>query len=224
MKRVLVILILWPVLTVLSSAELAVDPQVFDFGTVEEGDTVMATFSLKNSGSAPILFKSIKTSCGCATVSKRPDELPAGGAYDLKVKFRTTGYRGDVTKYVYIYTNQSFNRTALTIKGKIRPQPAGELKIGQARIDLGTFRPGDDLTREVKVLNSGQKALEIIEVTHPPFFQVRVKKIILEPGESTVMTIRVLSTIHGGGMKFIRLKADTPSRQYQWVRISYNVK
>ena len=204
--------------------QLTVDPQTYRFPTVEAGEVVTASFSLKNTGSESIEIKSVKTSCGCTTVSRHPGVLRSGQTFDLQVKFRTAGYQGEVTKYVYLYTDRAMNRTVLKIEGRIRPQPAGELQLGSEKIDLGVIRPGEKIERKIKVLNSGEKPLEIIEITHPPFFQVHLNQIVLRPGESTWMTFQVMPTIHGGGMKFIRLKADTPTRQYQWVRISYQVK
>lgn len=224
MKKQFFLSILLIFLVGLVYGQLIVTPKTFTFKEVRSGEKVMASFLLKNTSESPVKIKRIRTTCGCTTVTKSPKNLPPGGTFNLKVRLSTAGYRGEIKKQVYIYDDSNFSPIILTIKGKIRPQPSGLLQVEKQRIDLGIISFYDRIQKRVKITNIGDDDLEVIELNHPPFFQITLDKIKLKPGESTYVTIKVLPTIHGKGLKSIRLLTDALYNKYQWFRISYEVK
>jgi len=54
-------------------AKLTFTEQVYDYGTVKAGEKVEHTFKFKNTGVAPLIIESAKSTCGC-TVPQYPKE------------------------------------------------------------------------------------------------------------------------------------------------------
>ncbi len=101
---------------------LAVDPEIYDFGTVVAGIMVQATFTITNSGDAPLIFpRPPGTSCGCTSAPLPKTELEPGESLQLIAYFDSTAYGGrQVRKYVYLYSNDpQAPRKTLTITGNV---------------------------------------------------------------------------------------------------------
>lgn len=224
MKKHFFLLFFLVILIGLSFGQLMVTPKTFTFQEVPSGETVMASFLLKNASDSPIKIKSIRTTCGCTTVTKSPKNLQPGETFNLKVRLSTAGRRGTIQQQIKIYDDSDFSPIILKIKGKVRPKPSGLLQVEKQRIDLGRISSNDRIQKKVRITNIGDDDLEVIELTHPPFFQITLDKVKLKPQESTYVTIKVLTSIHGKGVKSIRLLTDARYDSYRWFRISYEVK
>ena len=77
-----------------------------DFGTIKEGVNPKVVFKFYNSGTAPLVLKQVKASCGC-TASKWPREpiLP-GDSNSITATFNSRGYAGrNVHKSITVTTN-----------------------------------------------------------------------------------------------------------------------
>jgi len=99
------------------------DPYLWDFGKVGEGEVLEHTFVVKNESPVTLQIKRIHTSCGCTT-SKAPEkkEIPPGESVDIQVKFNTRGYSGSKEQFVYIHTDQQDSPPIkLTLKADIHP-------------------------------------------------------------------------------------------------------
>lgn len=96
-----------------------IENNVFDFGTVNEGDIVKKDFKLTNKGKTDLLIRNVKASCGCTAV-KNENVVKPGQTTDLKVEFNSRGKRGRQNKSVTIITNDPVNSTlVLRIMGDV---------------------------------------------------------------------------------------------------------
>lgn len=70
-------------------AKIEFKTDVIDYGTIEKGADGVRTFEFINTGEAPLIITSVKSSCGC-TVPEKPEEpiLP-GKTGVIKVKYDT---------------------------------------------------------------------------------------------------------------------------------------
>ena len=91
----------------------------FDFGEMNQKESVNTEFILKNTGDAPLLIRSAKGSCGC-TVPEWPKEpVAVGNEAIIKVTFNSGNKKGKQNKTVTLVTNAIPSTKVLTIKGTV---------------------------------------------------------------------------------------------------------
>ena len=110
-----------------STTSIAYAEEMFDFGSITEGEKVTHVFNFTNTGDADLVIVSAKGSCGC-TVPEWPKEPIAPGAEGkISVVFNSEGKKGMQNKRVSIVANTEPATTAITLKGEvISPETAGE--------------------------------------------------------------------------------------------------
>jgi len=91
----------------------------FDFGEMNQKESVSTEFVIKNTGDAPLLIRSAKGSCGC-TVPEWPKEpVAVGDEAIIKVTFNSGNKKGKQNKTVTLVTNTIPSTKVLTIKGTV---------------------------------------------------------------------------------------------------------
>ena len=91
----------------------------FDFGEMNQKESVSTEFVIKNTGDAPLLIRSAKGSCGC-TVPEWPKEpVAVGDEAIIKVTFNSGNKKGKQNKTVTLVTNAIPSTKVLTIKGTV---------------------------------------------------------------------------------------------------------
>ncbi|MCB0578942.1 MAG: DUF1573 domain-containing protein [Phaeodactylibacter sp.] len=106
-------------------ARIAFEDETFDFGEVDEGAVVEHVFQFVNTGKAPLLISSARSTCGC-TVPEWPKEPVAPGATgNITVKFNTQGKKNQQTKPVTIVANTYPATTKVFLKGFVHPKGEG---------------------------------------------------------------------------------------------------
>lgn len=91
----------------------------FDFGEMNQKESVNTEFILKNTGDAPLLIRSAKGSCGC-TVPEWPKEpVAVGDEAIIKVTFNSGNKKGKQNQTVTLVTNAIPSTKVLTIKGTV---------------------------------------------------------------------------------------------------------
>ncbi|WP_171596282.1 DUF1573 domain-containing protein [Marinifilum caeruleilacunae] len=104
-----------------NAPRLEVGNRFFNFGELEQGESVEHIFKLKNSGKSDLIIRKTKSSCGCATVNPGVNILKPGEETDLKIVFHSRGRRGNQSKTVYVITNDPFNQESkLIVKGRVK--------------------------------------------------------------------------------------------------------
>jgi hypothetical protein len=92
--------------------QIEVTPASYDFGSIEP-ELVNHTFTVKNTGGAPLLIKRVSTSCGCTKATIDSEEIAPGQTTDMLVTFDPNlmegGVEGDVLRVVYIKSNDLEN-------------------------------------------------------------------------------------------------------------------
>lgn len=94
-----------------------------DFGRVaEEVGQVVCSFEFENTGSAPLILNSVRTSCGCTTPSYTKDPILPGKKGEIKVAYSTSGRVGSFNKSITVFTNVPDTTYRLLIKGEVLPR------------------------------------------------------------------------------------------------------
>jgi len=99
--------------------EIKMDEESFDFGEMQQGESVTHDFVLKNIGDASLIISTAKGSCGC-TVPEWPKEpIAEGEEAIIKVTFNSAGKSGKQNKKVTLVTNAIPNTKVITITGNV---------------------------------------------------------------------------------------------------------
>jgi hypothetical protein len=167
---------------------LAVEQDVFDFGTVERGAPVDHTFRLPNRGTSDLRVDHVKSSCGCtvAVVSER--EIPPGGEGRIAVTLDTGRLAGRTTKTVSVYTNDPDTPVVpLSLTGQV----AADLVLTPSPLYLGHVRRGDAPPREVTIAPGRPGATYTVErVEHTnPAIRARLERRPDAPGQRLLVEV-----------------------------------
>ena len=97
--------------------EIALEKESFDFGEINQDESISIEFKLKNIGNAPLIIRSVKGSCGC-TVPEWPEgSIAPGDDAIIKVTFNSGKRLGKQNKTVTLITNAIPSIKVLIIKG-----------------------------------------------------------------------------------------------------------
>ncbi|MDY0779904.1 DUF1573 domain-containing protein [Tenacibaculum sp. IB213877] len=98
------------------------DKEVFDFGTVNEGDVVETTFKVTNTGKSNLVITNAKATCGCTVPTWPKEAIEPGETADIQVKFNTSGKSNKQSKTITLDTNTDKATVFLKIKGIVIPK------------------------------------------------------------------------------------------------------
>ncbi len=110
----------------LSGEELANAPvftlasNTVDFGKIKQGEPADVEFSFTNEGKRDLIIRHVKAGCGCTAVTPPENVIKPGETSSIKARFNSTGYKGNIFKNVFVYTNDPKNpEVMLMIKGEV---------------------------------------------------------------------------------------------------------
>lgn len=93
--------------------------EVWDFGSVNDGEKVEHTYKFKNSGNDPLIISNATGSCGC-TVPQWPREpIAPGKSGEIKVVFDSKGKQGKRNQQVTITANTEPATTTIRMTGEV---------------------------------------------------------------------------------------------------------
>jgi hypothetical protein len=145
-------------------------------------------FKYQNTGSQPVRFKSVHTSCGCTAAQSQKDEVPPGEKGEITATFKIGDRTGTQVKSVTVQTDDPVNATTvLTLKAVI-PQ---QLEINPTVVFWGQ---GEALKpKSIVVRASKDFPVKQLKVTSSsPDFQTKVEetgngqfKIDIQPSDTS---------------------------------------
>ena len=98
--------------------------EVFDFGSIKQGDAVNHDFEFTNTGKEPLIITSASGSCGCTVPTWPKDPIAPGGKGTIKVTFNSAGKQGMQDKTVTLQSNAKQATMVLHLKGTVEVKPA----------------------------------------------------------------------------------------------------
>lgn len=102
-------------------AKITFEEETFDFGEVDEGAVVEHTFHFTNTGKAPLLVSSARSTCGCTVPDWPKEPIAPGETGMLKVKFNTQGKKNQQTKPITVVANTYPATSKVFLQGFVRP-------------------------------------------------------------------------------------------------------
>lgn len=101
---------------------MSFEKETYDFGIINEGESVVYDFKFRNTGKGPLLISNASASCGC-TVPEYPKEpiLP-GQEGTIHVVFNSAGKPGMQNKVVTLNVNTGTGTRQLYLTGNVIPK------------------------------------------------------------------------------------------------------
>ena len=112
-------------LTANSNAEKVLTPNIemletsYNFGEIQQGESVTHDFILKNTGDADLIISAAKGSCGCTVPEWPKKPIAKGEEATIKVTFNSAGKSGKQNKTVTLVRNAIPNTKVITINGNV---------------------------------------------------------------------------------------------------------
>lgn len=154
--------------------EIKFDETSHDFGEIIEGGPAVFSFTFTNTGTAPLLIKSAKPSCGCTTPDWTKEPVAPGKTGFVKASFNSMGYAGrNFSKTITVTTNIPDGSgqdkiVILFISGKVQAKqveiPQYPVKLSLLNYNFGPVKQGKTVKFTVKIINDGDSALVLKQV------------------------------------------------------------
>lgn len=110
----------------MTSQELAnapvfkLDSNTVNFGTIKQNESADVEYVFTNQGKSDLIIRHVKAGCGCTALMPTENVIKPGNKGSIKAKFNSGGYKGDIYKNIFVYTNDPKNsEVMLMIKGKV---------------------------------------------------------------------------------------------------------
>jgi hypothetical protein len=138
---------------------LTCDAPEFDFGTMDNSQTVEHTFVLRNTGDLSLEITQARPSCGCTVASISERTVAPGAESRITARLSLAGRQGPQHKVVTVESNDPKQpQFALTLRGV-----AGvALDVQPPRIMQGQLPAGSQPTNELQVSGQGDTPFQII--------------------------------------------------------------
>ena len=97
------------------------DDDVFDFGTLTQGDKAEKIFRFVNEGVQPLILFNVKTTCGCTAPNWTQKPVLPGETGEVTIVFNSSGKSGTITRRLLVASNAE-NKPSypLTVKGFVK--------------------------------------------------------------------------------------------------------
>src|SRR6266566_2110126 len=176
------------VICVTAHAELKWEQTAVELHPAPTDKEAVGHFKYQNTGSKPVRFKSVHTSCGCTAAQSQKEEVPPGEKGEITATFKIGDRTGTQVKTVTVETDDPAKATTvLTLKAVI-PQ---ELEINPTFVFWGQ---GEALkSKSIVVRASKDFPVKQLKVTSSsPDFQTNVEqtgngqfKIDIQPSDTS---------------------------------------
>lgn len=131
-----------------SAPDIHFDELEHDFGKINQNEKHTHVFKFRNMGDATLKIEKVKTSCGCTATSVSGDEIPPKGTGELKVQFSSGAFEDEVTKTVYVHSNDPDEAiTKLKIKARIHTV----ISVKPRMIYFGRIDKGQSATKDARI-------------------------------------------------------------------------
>ena len=93
----------------------------YDFGDVNQGETVEYLFDFKNSGEIPLIINNVLTTCGCTAPEWPKQPIKPGETGQIKIAFDSSSKIGRQNKVITIRSNAHEGDFRLRISAMVLP-------------------------------------------------------------------------------------------------------
>jgi hypothetical protein len=122
MNQVKVFLTIMPLFSffTLSAQEMRFDDPKYNFGFVDQGDTVRMLFKFSNTGSSPLVISDYKVECSCTVMEIPSKPVMPGETSFLHISFDTHNKYDRQDRTVTVISNAKNSPQTVRFKGVVR--------------------------------------------------------------------------------------------------------
>ena len=103
-----------------------VDGNVYDFGRIDEYETISKEFLITNNGGKALIVKAVKKSCGCTKAAVDKKKLKRGDTAKLKVTYQARPLRQkEKVRFCWSRMTPEGHIQSLLFKGSSSPEYSG---------------------------------------------------------------------------------------------------
>ncbi|MBT29766.1 MAG: hypothetical protein CMO01_08915 [Thalassobius sp.] len=101
---------------------IELEEQAFDFGEITQGDKVVHTFKVTNTGSTPLVISNVLTTCGCTAPNYTSEPILPNQDGEIEIAFDSRGKSGIQNKIITIISNAVTPQTKIKISANVLPK------------------------------------------------------------------------------------------------------
>jgi len=182
------VFLLQPSAALASGPKLVAEDVDFNFGEVYQGRKIEHTFRFRNAGDATLVVDKVRSSCGCTAALLSSQQIPPGGAGEIRTTFDSGRFRGAVVKTVYLYVNDPQQPVAqFHLRGTVKP----ELVMSPEQADFGRLIPGRSAEVRITLTNQGDQEITLsTPETTSPELQAELTGSQLPVGNSVQLVVK----------------------------------
>jgi hypothetical protein len=191
---------------------------LWDFGQVKQGELLSHEFVFSNEGDATLVIQKVSTTCGCTAALLSADKIPPGKEGKIEVKFDTRGYGGQVSKLLYVDSNDpQQSRQQLQVTADIETPPAPRIDLDPYNYDAGLVIEGEGILANLTVMNKGELELKV-EFNHRNAAYTSGGKPVSLPlkipaGKEATVEVRIPTQDRTGVVReYLLIKSNDPMR------------
>ena len=200
---------------------IAVQQTAVDFGAIEAGQTGQQTFTIMNTGTAPLEVTGIESDVSGLTFTPSMFTLAPNGSRTVTITFpsSTAGtFSGNIT----ISSNDPDRATrTLSVSVIVQAAPAPVLVVGEPAIDFGSIDAEKTAQQTFTIENTGTAPLEITGIeSDVPGLTFEPSVFTLDPNGSRTVTITFPKPMEGEFSGRINILSNDPDRATHTLTIS----
>lgn len=106
-------------------------PDTLFFDEINEGDILLDSFKVTNTGEHPYMIRNVRASCDCTVLRFPKEPLLPGQTATIRVEFDSAGKAGEAKPGIIVYDNSRPNsRNILYLSGYIIPRKKPKNPLG----------------------------------------------------------------------------------------------
>lgn len=187
---------------------IASDNPVYDFGTVDQTESVEHTYVLKNTGTVTLEISRIQPSCGCTVAEISEKNVPPGGESHITTRFSPAGRNGPQHKAIVVYSNDPEQpQYTLTLQGNV----GSAVFVQPSQITMPRLEPGSQPTADVFVSSGDGTAFQVTAVESTSSDLVaEVQQ--MEEGKNYRVHLALKQPLEGNFSATVLVRTDHPRR------------
>ena len=204
---------------------LVVGEPAIDFGTIDAEKTVQKTFTIVNTGTAPLEITGIESDVSGLTFEPSMFTLEPEGSRTVTVTFPSST-EGTFSGLINILSNDPDRaKHTLSVSVIVQAAPVPVLAVQETAVNFGTVEVAQTVQQTITVKNTGTAPLEITGIeSDVSGLTFEPSMFTLEPEGSQMVTVTFPSSTEGEFSGSINISSNDPDRAKHTLSVSVIVQ